>query len=914
EGTFRLGNEEYRMSVMENNALNRVRRAVDPGALWRRAKTLATGATAFSKVYGIYKTESTPFTPTDFKEAEPILRGRVSAFGEEAKIVRDDVLPGDRIYNLEILAVLDYSLYNRFYKASKAGTESGKDNEAKVNLKKYFSHVFNGVDMLYKSIQEPDFSLSVAVSGFVIADTPEASVWTTPHSDLVAGGGRRELLVSTPLEELLRWSVNARNLPENDHIMLMTDYDLYSRDSGVKDTRTAGYARVGSVCHIDSVSVVEDHGGFQSINAAAHELGHGLDARHDGVANTCNPEDQYIMTAHGGFETEQTKNNPWRFSACSVRHFKNYIQRLEQSGTRNCLTDPAEVFDRAEFLEHVRLYPGQDYTPNEQCQDILGLDSFYGWGSDLGMFNTICTEMSCKLPGNSRSYRVYKAATGTSCGDKMWCFEGRCVFDERAPTKDPSCVFGDIQRRFGVDGNSCREHMLERPMRCYDNFYSARCCDTCERLNTGVTSCEYGDKALGCNPIGCRDPNYAATCCSTCGRAPFPVIRDLIPTTTSTTPPPTTTTTTTTARPTTTTRTTVTRRPTAARQTTSKVTQASLTTPPTTQSTITIRPTTAPSTSPTRVTPSTGAPIERTTVARATQPTTLAKPTTPKTAAADPSLVPSGNGGLCLRTDGRFLVFSCSSLLSMWGPDVCDNSLLARSCCEKCPAAGQGACLDKPSCTVRYARECYIEGARNDCCRTCQQFQTDIPSCEYGDRIRNCEFYVARLGATEICNNYRHYCCGTCALLFSQSQSNPVGRIEGGPQDAANSTKDVSADAHTVENVGSSGKSRRKGKGRDKKGGKRKGPQKGTGKKNKGNKKDKKSGRSSSRSNLVLRQPGLLLAPPRSPIHTVVLRPAFRWRPRGWRTTASPRQRSDALSNLRVMFYECNKHAKNLLN
>lgn len=37
-----------------------------------------------------------------------------------------------------------------------------------------------------------------------------------------------------------------------------------------------GYARVGSVCSMDSVSVIEDHGGFQSINAAAHELGHGL--------------------------------------------------------------------------------------------------------------------------------------------------------------------------------------------------------------------------------------------------------------------------------------------------------------------------------------------------------------------------------------------------------------------------------------------------------------------------------------------------------------------------------------------------------------------------------------------------------------------------------------------------------------
>jgi len=39
-------------------------------------------------------------------------------------------------------------------------------------------------------------------------------------------------------------------------------------------------------------------------------------------------------------------------------------------------------------------------------------------GPELGMFDSICTEMSCKVPGSGRSYRIYKAATGTSCGDK----------------------------------------------------------------------------------------------------------------------------------------------------------------------------------------------------------------------------------------------------------------------------------------------------------------------------------------------------------------------------------------------------------------------------------------------------------------------------------------------------------------
>lgn len=49
-----------------------------------------------------------------------------------------------------------------------------------------------------------------------------------------------------------------------------------------------------------------------------------------------------------------------------------------------------------------------------------------------------------------------------------------------------SCVFGDIQRRFSKN-KSCRQYMLDNPMRCYDSFYNTRCCDTCDKLNTGVT-------------------------------------------------------------------------------------------------------------------------------------------------------------------------------------------------------------------------------------------------------------------------------------------------------------------------------------------------------------------------------------------------------------------------------------------
>jgi hypothetical protein len=43
----------------------------------------------------------------------PIELGQVAAFGKTAKVIRESVLPGGKKYNLEILAVIDYGIYER---------------------------------------------------------------------------------------------------------------------------------------------------------------------------------------------------------------------------------------------------------------------------------------------------------------------------------------------------------------------------------------------------------------------------------------------------------------------------------------------------------------------------------------------------------------------------------------------------------------------------------------------------------------------------------------------------------------------------------------------------------------------------------------------------------------------------------
>ena len=60
---------------------------------------------------------------------------------------------------------------------------------------------------------------------------------------------------------------------------------------------------------------------------AAHELGHGLNAKHDGRAE-CPVSDENIMIAIPAYTIDITyAEAQWTFSNCSVESFKLYINR-----------------------------------------------------------------------------------------------------------------------------------------------------------------------------------------------------------------------------------------------------------------------------------------------------------------------------------------------------------------------------------------------------------------------------------------------------------------------------------------------------------------------------------------------------------------------------------------------------------
>ncbi|XP_069133175.1 A disintegrin and metalloproteinase with thrombospondin motifs like [Argopecten irradians] len=358
------------------------------------------------------------------ESASMTMRRRVSHYPKRRpkKQFRTDDTP----YEMGLIVLIDYSVYRSWYQRSHQKTHAEKDIEAKSKIRQYMSHVINGIDLRFQNLKVN--RVKVVVSRYIIADTPEASHWT---ADRLEASPRDLVYADEVLNKLIKWRFRmGMDLPVHDHVILFTGYDLYRPT--VQNKGVAGFARVKSMCTHTSVSIVEEHGGFNSILTATHEIGHSLGAYHDGHNNSCVGQDNYIMTPIGGSATPSNALNPFQFSPCSQDAFQSYLDSLP---TKNCLTDETDIYDEEEFREHLSQEAGQLYGPNEQCKQHLGQSSYYAWGGILGDAAEVCTHMACKNSMSDTSFNIYYAARGTSCGNKKWCIDGVCTYSEEAPDR-----------------------------------------------------------------------------------------------------------------------------------------------------------------------------------------------------------------------------------------------------------------------------------------------------------------------------------------------------------------------------------------------------------------------------------------------------------------------------------------------
>ncbi|XP_061165278.1 uncharacterized protein LOC133174219 isoform X2 [Saccostrea echinata] len=412
-------------------------------------------------------------------------------------------------YKIEMFFIIDYSIYLYWYEQSKASSLTAKDEEAKGNIREFYSFVINGMDVRYKNIQTSSYTISILFSGIYIADAASKSTFTENNKIVSVSGTQIDSEVA--LTAVTSWLQGTPGLPQHDHAMMFTRYDFTKGGS----SDNAGLAWLGALCTTQSVSVVEDHFDFNVITIAAHELGHGLSAAHDGINNSCNGNDAYIMAATS---VPMDNQNPWKFSICSTNYFTSFINKLNRENN-NCMTVLSPEFNPDALKQYTAL-PGEIYDADAHCRHILGSESSFCKDVYNQNFTSICTKLWCKKTDGSGLCISAVGGDGIQCGNKKWCIAGVCKNDECAPPGDESCLYGDTKAKvFEFSGNdiTCSfEDIKKYPFVCYS--VNTRCCRQCQNFFTGITGCEYGDKTTGCSLFHC--PSNPDICCGTCYNGP----------------------------------------------------------------------------------------------------------------------------------------------------------------------------------------------------------------------------------------------------------------------------------------------------------------------------------------------------------------------------------------------------------
>ncbi|KAL3856272.1 hypothetical protein ACJMK2_011046, partial [Sinanodonta woodiana] len=353
-----------------------------------------------------------------FSPDDALSSRNVEDFNEE--VIEEEVRNPKNNYYVEMGILVDSGIWDLHSSLIQISDKDEKDLEVQRSIREYFSHIINGVNLRYKGIKDDSISITVTLREFFLFKRED--IFPHNKSLVLRDEGETYIEVDEYLSDIRNWDIDYSDmLVPFDHAMLFTRHDLYEKQ--LSNNIVAGLSFTGGVCDIgDRTSVIQVQDYFQTVHAAAHELGHNLGADHDGEnrCTACPAEDLYTMSKQfPQFGKSKTfSKNPWLFSTCSVDLFKSTLRQ------KDCVTNIGVIYDDAEWKTNVARPPGRAYTHRQQCQHIKGPNSdFCGAVSE-----DICLFMKCLDPKTGQCFKEsFSAARGTKCGRKMWCIEGECV-------------------------------------------------------------------------------------------------------------------------------------------------------------------------------------------------------------------------------------------------------------------------------------------------------------------------------------------------------------------------------------------------------------------------------------------------------------------------------------------------------
>nr|XP_034319319.1 A disintegrin and metalloproteinase with thrombospondin motifs 16-like [Crassostrea gigas] len=423
--------------------------------------------------------------------------------------------------HLEVLFVVDPAVGSWFKSQSRPGLDEKVLLEATNRTKLHSQRYLRVTTVLLRVYDDFSFSLQIKTRfttstelnlNIVLVDVIIAENLSFP-SPLSFTPNPRSLIPAPEVLDTFRNWVNSTELPNHDHALLFTGFNLTYGGSA----SSTGLSYPDSVCTALAMSVVEDFYDERTAIFAAQELGRSLGSRLDMDGNFCRATNLNIMSTKFAFNSPKTPNL-WKFSRCSISYIKTFLQKSDSDGTE-CLR--SHTATGVPLLSEVAKSPDAD----TQCRTAFGLESFLCRALTGPDYSTLCGGMSCYSPESTTCSSILPL-DGTICGNFTTCNGGECVLSDEGENVPDRCPFGDQPVVPG--GVECVDRVYGRPYDCYLPSVNAACCLSCEEIKTDITGCEYGDRRDGCQFSKCPTYNNFTRenlCCLTCinGKLPYSV-------------------------------------------------------------------------------------------------------------------------------------------------------------------------------------------------------------------------------------------------------------------------------------------------------------------------------------------------------------------------------------------------------
>ncbi|XP_064601186.1 A disintegrin and metalloproteinase with thrombospondin motifs 18-like [Liolophura sinensis] len=400
---------------------------------------------------------------------------------------------------VDILAVLDYSLYRKFL-------ERHGNNKMKTmrGIRKYYTIMVAMANERYSTIRVPGMAIQLVLTNIVVSNDPSDSSWV---ESIVQFKNKKPVVSGvTALKKFQKWLVKNKDLPSYDHAIAFTGYDMLVH----RASPASGLAHLAGMCNTAlglSSSIIVDHADYRSAYVIAHELGHSLGASHDGQGKNhrCPVSHNYVMSPKAVY-AKSTFKNIYTFSTCSLTQMRTFLR----SPAATCLYNKATPLSNYDIS---KTPPGQLFSGDAQCKMVFGKRS--GLCGEPSLQKTMCERLWCAVPEDRtrcRTNDLLYALPGTACGLNKHCDRLACVTSQSVilrPVASSKWSSSKPSSPSGVKNSSPFKGRQQARHRPRYRSLKGRCRDR------KIRQC---DAVIRAKPSLCRRRRVQRSCCQACRR------------------------------------------------------------------------------------------------------------------------------------------------------------------------------------------------------------------------------------------------------------------------------------------------------------------------------------------------------------------------------------------------------------